>query len=356
MSTETNTQEIDLVELVKTIWGQRKMILKWCLWAALAGLIVAFSIPAEYTTVVKMAPENSKNTKTGGMSDLAAMAGINLGSASGIEGVNTTIYPDIIQTTPFLIEMSRIPVQGMKMDASLPLYNYIKEEISAPWWNYVLKAPMRLLGWTISLFKAKEPQGDGRIDPYRLTWEQSEVIRAIGNRMNVTVDKKSGMITASSTMQDALVSAAVCDSLTSKLQEYVAEYRTQKAKKDLEFTQKMFEDARAGYIEKQQIYAVYMDATQNVVLQSIRAEQERLRNEQLLAYTVYSQVTQQLEAAKIKVQEETPSVTVIEPATVPTRKSNTSKATILIVFVFLGGFIAAGTIVVKHLFLKEQQA
>ena len=97
-----------------------------------------------------------------------------------------------------------------------------------------------------------------------------------------------------------------------------------------------------------------MDATQNVARQSVRAEQERLRNKQTLAYGVYSQLAQQLEMAKLKVQEQTPCVTIIEPAGVPTRKSNTSKAVILIAVTFLGAFAASGIVVVKDLFFKKE--
>lgn len=38
-------QEIDLVELARKLWKERKLILKSCGWAALIGLVVGFSIP-----------------------------------------------------------------------------------------------------------------------------------------------------------------------------------------------------------------------------------------------------------------------------------------------------------------------
>ena len=87
--------------------------------------------------------------------------------------------------------------------------------------------------------------------------------------------------------------------------------------------------------------------------QNRQEQKDRLRNEVTLAYGVYSQLAQQLEMARIKVQEQTPCVTVIEPAGVPTQKSNTSKAVILIAFVFLGVVIASGYILVKDMFFKK---
>lgn len=39
--------EIDLVELARKLWDARKTILRWAIVAAVAGVIIAFSIPKE---------------------------------------------------------------------------------------------------------------------------------------------------------------------------------------------------------------------------------------------------------------------------------------------------------------------
>lgn len=63
----------------------------------------------------------------------------------------------------------------------------------------------------------------------------------------------------------------------------------------------------------------FADANQNIILLSYRAEQERLKNEMELAYTVYTQVSGQLQMARAKVQEINSVYTVVQPATVPLR-------------------------------------
>lgn len=52
-------QEIDLIELAKKVWAERKLVFKACGYAALIGLVVAFSIPREYSTSVTLAPEST---------------------------------------------------------------------------------------------------------------------------------------------------------------------------------------------------------------------------------------------------------------------------------------------------------
>ena len=73
-----------------------------------------------------------------------------------------------------------------------------------------------------------------------------------------------------------------------------------------------------------------------MILQSVKIEQERLQNEQSLAFQVFSQVATQLQMARAKLQEEKPAFTVLEPASVPVYPSGTSRKMILIVVVFMG--------------------
>ena len=162
-------------------------------------------------------------------------------------------------------------------------------------------------------------------------------------------DKKTGVTTLTVTMQDPLISAALTDTVMHCLQNYITDYRTNKARHDLAFTEKLFNEAQENYYEAQQKYARFMDGNQNIIMQSFRTEQERLQNEMNLAYGVFTQVSQQLQLAKAKVQEITPVYTVVQPATVPLRPAKPNKIMILIGFVFLAGVGSIGWI----LFVKD---
>ena len=159
-----------------------------------------------------------------------------------------------------------------------------------------------------------------KINPYQLTKKQDKIFENLKKRTSIAIDKKTGVITAGITMQDPVISAVVADSLVKKLERFVIDYRTTKAKQDFDFALKMFADSKQKYFDAQQSYARYIDNNKNVVLESVLIEQERLKNEQTLTYSVYSNLAQQVEQARMKVQEQTPCVTVIEPARVPARK------------------------------------
>lgn len=334
--------EIDLLEQARKLWGERKYILKWCCVGALVGLVIAFSIPKEYSVTVKLAPEVA-NTKQsmGGLGDLAAIAGLNVGNMTSNDAVSPTLYPDIVESVPFVTELFDVQVSDRKGELQTSVYDYLTEHVRRPWWNTVLSAPFRFVGWTMSLFKEKEADRTGKTDPFRLTPKESAAVKDLNHRILCMVDKKSSVISLTVTMQDPLIAATLTDTVMLNLQNYITEYRTNKARHDFDFTQKLYEEARDAYYAAQSKYARYMDANQNVVRRSVRTEQERLQNEMNLNYNIYNQMAQQLQMAKAKVQEVTPAYVVLQPATVPLRAAKPSKMMILVGFVFLFGFIAS---------------
>ena len=340
-------EEIDLLELALKVWGERKFILKACGYAVLIGLVIVFSIPREYTTEAMIAPELSDNKGTGGLSSLAAMAGLNLNATSGADAIYPDLYPNIVSSTPFITGLFNVRVKDLDEEVDTTLYCYLNEYQRMPWWSLITSAPFKALGWVVSLLTDEED--DGIFDPFHLTKEETDTAKELSERINVSVDKKTGVTTLTVTMQDPLISASLTDTVMHRLQNYITEYRTNKARHDLAFTEKLYTEAKANYTDAQSKYASFVDANQNIILLSYRAEQERLQNEMSLAYNVYTQVAQQLQMAKAKVQEITPVYTVVQPATVPLRPSKPSKPMILIGFVFLAGVGSVGWI----LFVKD---
>lgn len=343
-------QEIDLIELAQKVWASRKLVFKACGYAVLVGLVVAFSIPKEYSTSVTLAPETGSKSSGGSMGALAAMAGINLGTSAGEDALSPELYPDIVSSTPFLVDLFNIKVEDQKGEIDTTLYAYLDEYQRGPWWGAITSAPFKALGWVVSLFRDEEETGEAtKVDPFRLTKDEAAIADALSKRIAVSVDKKTGVTTLTVTMQDPLISASLTDTVMRCLQNYITDYRTNKARHDLAFTEKLYTEAKENYTNTQSKYASFVDANKNIILLSYRAEQERLQNEMNLAYNVYSQVAQQLQMAKAKVQEITPVYTVVQPASVPLRPAKPNKVMILIGFVFLAGVGSVGWI----LFVKD---
>lgn len=352
----SQNDEIDLIELGKTLWKKRRFISKGCILGAFAGLIIVFSIPKEYETAVQLTPENNATNKSGQLSGLAAMAGINF-AASGVnaDALYPDLYPDIVRSTPFLLELIDLPVETCDGKNKISFYDYILEHQRSAWWQFITSAPVKAIGWMASLFSSAPDRESDTINPFSLTKKQEDFIRKLRAKITVRVDAKTGVVRASVWMQDPLVSATVMEVVLERLQAYITDYRTRKARHDLAFSEKLFSEARENYYKAQKTYARYVDVNRNVTAASFRTEEERLRNEMNLTFGVYNQMAQQLEMNKIKVQEQTPVYTLIEPARVPLKAAKPSKILILAGLVFLAGSVSIGWVLIKNSFLNLQK-
>ena len=292
-----------------------------------------------------MAPETVSKTGGGSLGSLASLAGINLSSMSTADAVYPDLYPDIVSSTPFVVELFpvRVDFKDRKAESSADYYTYLKDYTRSPWWSKVTSAPFKALGWFMGLFREKEEpvEGFSNLDPARLTPEQEGVAKAIRESISLAVDKKTSVITLNVTAQDPQVAAKVSEEVISRLKTYVTSYRTEKARQDLAYYEGLYNESKEAYFNAQQRYASYVDRNQGVVLQRVRTEQERLENEMNLSFQLYNTCAQQLQAAKAKVQQETPVFTIINPPQVPLKRSKPSKVTILAACIFLGAVIAA---------------
>lgn len=340
-------KEIDLLALANKIWANRKFILKAFGVGLVIGLIVAFSIPKEYTTTVILTPE-SKSTTSGNMGSLAALAGINLNSTIGEDALaSPELYPSVINSTPFLRGLLDIKVTDSKKNIDMTLYSYMSDYQSAAWWGYILKAPGLLKGLFAS---EKKGLNDGNKSNSRFISEEDQgVLSNLADRIIIGSDKKTGVTTIEVMMQSPEISAYLADTITSYLQSYIIDYRTQKARKDLAYSEKLYEESKADYYKTQATLAAYIDGNMNVVSAKYRTTQERLQNEASLAYTVYNQMAQQLQLAKVKVQDTTPVFTVIQPAVEPLFPSKPSKKMVIIGVLFFSIILSSLWILRKDL-------
>ena len=81
--------------------------------------------------------------------------------------------------------------------------------------------------------------------------------------------------------------------------------------------------------------------------------EEQIKNDYDLAYSLYSELSRQLIQAEIKVKENTPIFTVVEPVIVPRERSKPRRLMTLVAFGFLGGVLSCGAVLAFD-FLKKR--
>ena len=334
-------RDIDAMDLLVKLWKGKKMLLRWCLAGAIVGMVAGFSIPKTYRAKAVIAPETQ--TRIGSsVSSIASMMGVSLDNSR--DAIDVEMYPDVVASTPFLFELLDLEVETKDGTLKTTLSDYVRNHQKQPWWSHVLNAPFKLIGWMIGLLSPDEEDTDdveSDLDMRNLPKSERSVIRYLSKEISVNVDKKTTMTAFSLKMQDPLVAAQVLDAVVNNLKDYMSDYRTTKSRQDVENLSVICEERRQNYYDAQAAYAKAMDANSNLVNNSKKAEQQRLQQEMNLAYQVYSQVATQLEGARIKVQQEKPVFAVLEPVTVPLKKSGPGKVKLLVVFTFLFGCCAA---------------
>lgn len=335
-TTDDDELEIDWMGILRQLLAIRKTLYKAAGVGLVVGILIALGTPKQYTVSITLSPEMG-SSKSG--SGLASMAASFLGASVGADSpdaLNATLAPDIVASTPFLLELfhARVVSQDKQIDTTFTAY---LDEQKSSWMGYVLKAPGMAIGGIKSLFTNEEKEDTVTVQEGAIELNEKDAAKLGSLRKTITAeaDKKTGITTLSVTLQDPKVTATMADTVVSKLQQYISAYRTSKAKEDCQYLEMLYKERQQEYYAAQQRYARYVDANSNMVFQSTMAERERLQNDMNLAYQVYSQVAQQLQVARAKVQEEKPVFAVVEPAVVPLYPSGTSRKVIVVGFVFL---------------------
>jgi uncharacterized protein involved in exopolysaccharide biosynthesis len=354
--------EIDLVALMLHIWNGRWLILKVMGIIVALGLIVAFASPVKYTSTVKLIPESNKSGGLGALGGLASQFGF--GDISGqVEdgGIPTDYYPEIIQSVPFLKLLmeyeTSFPELGM-----MNLHTYNTEHRKASVLSYITKYTIGLPYVIINALKGDPEEDvsgiDGESKVVRLSKEERETLEWLQESITFEMGKQTGMITVTVEMPTASLSAEVANRVSELLSDYVIRYKTDKVREDLEFVEERNTEASQRFEAAQEALARHRDGSHGQLTALAQTYEQRLQSEYDLAFNVYTTLARQLEQSKLKLQEETPVVKIIEPAVVPNEKSAPKKKMILIVSIFLGGFLGLGLLFGRMIWgnMKEQFA
>ena len=301
--------------------------------AFVAACLITLGIPNYYRCEVTLAPESGGGGNMGSLASLASSFGVNIGGGSSNgDAITPMLYPDMMKSTEFLTSLFDIKVQKDEDDRVMTYFDYLDNETKSPWWSSAKKA-------IFGLFIPKKDEGPKKdeqqhVNPFRLTQKQSSMAGAIAGNIKCTFDRRVDLIIIEVTDQDPLVAATVADSVQARLQEALVEYRTKKARHDLEYVESLHKEAKRNYERACEIYADFMDANQDVILESERLKQNKLENEMQLLYNNYNAISAQVLAAKAKLQEATPAFCTLNNATVPLAKAGPKRSRIVLMFVF----------------------
>lgn len=360
--------EIDLLELAKTIWSKRMFIVKFVALGAVIGVLAALLSPKEYKSTATLMPEYSTESQ-GGASSLLRQYGGLLGMSGGSytsnsNAIRVDLYPNIVQSTNFQLKLMEQPFYFSDINLEATLFDYYTE-LNSPGVLGIIKSytigfiglPRKILG---AILPKKElmttvPGEANESMVLNLSKEEFEVISTLRQKITAALDDESGIVSVSVTLPDNVAAAAVTEYTIKELTKYLTEYRTEKVLRDLTFVEEQLATAEARFEEAQLILAEFRDSNQGMLSARAQTEEQRLNSEYQIAFNLYNSLTQQYEEAKLKVQEETPMFKTLEAVQVPLQ-DETSGAMILIVFIMLSGIGSIGWIFVHPLIEQFKNA
>lgn len=335
--TTTLQEKPTLGQLWQDIKKHKKLYYKVLGITFIVSAIITLSIPNYYKCTVMLAPEIPGGNKgTSGLASLASSFGVNLGGASaGADAIMPNLYPDLMNSVAFRASLFPVKVQQEDGDTAMTYYDYLENHQRMPWWSAGIKFVGDGISSVINSILGIEEETSDKVNPFRLTKEQMKIVEKMEKKVVCDVDKKTFVITIDVTDQDPLIAATLADSVQTRLQDFITDYRTRKARVDLAYNQKLFKEAQERYEKARLKSAAYTDANRHAIFADKQSERTKLENEMQLQYRTYSQVAAQLQMAEAKVQEDTPAFTTLQPATVPVKKDGPKRIVIAFILFIL---------------------
>mgnify|MGYP002859746885 CR=1 FL=1 len=303
---------IDLRVVFKKIWDNRRLFYKVLPIVFVLSCIYIFSLPRYYRSDTRLAPEMENSGAGGALSSIASSFGFDLSEMQTTDAITPLLYPDLMEDNGFVSNLLGIKVASQDGEINATYHDYLKLYQKKTWWSYPID-------WLKSLLPKKEDKGGSKngYDPYNVSRNEDDIMSKARSNIGISIDKKTGVISIDVEAQDPLICKTLADSIKDKLQVFITDYRTNKARTDYEYYKQLTETAKRDYEKARQQYGSMSDANSKVSLRSVELIMEDMENDMQLKFNAYTTVNNQLQAAKAKVQEKTPAFTVLKGAAVP---------------------------------------
>ena len=323
MDNNNSVKQIDVTAIIKAMIKNRKAYFIGIPVSFILSILIIICVPRHYKSTAKLAPELS-SFSTGSLGELASSFGFDIGSSSSNEdAIFPELYPDLIESNDFLTSLFDVKVKSLDGTINTTYYDYLATKQKYPWWTKTINR-IKILFTT----KDTTSSTSSTVNPFRLTKRQDQIARSIADKVSCTVDKKNYVISISVEAQDPLICATLTDTVQARLQQFITDYRTSKARKDLEYYQKLCSEAK-------RTYGSYADANNDIILESYKLKENDLENEMQLLYNNYTALQAQVQQARAKLTLQTPAFTTLQSASVPLKPAGPKRMLFVIGMTFL---------------------
>ena len=322
---------LDLTVIVPMLLRRWKLYVLWMAVAIVFSLIFVFPIPRYYACQVMLAPEA---TGSSGMNSILSSFGLGEAPTTN-DAISPNLYPDLMKSKDFIVSMFPVEITTMDGEVRTTYYDYLLNHSKNSWYMSLIGKLTRMMKSEKSDVNVSGMQGKAVSPSFILTEDEYNIANAISGKIQYNYDKKTGVVSVTVNDFDPLVCALIVDTISNRLQDFIMDYRTKKARNDLEYTQRIYDQTKADYENSNERYVAAVDANWDIVNETAKARLEALSNDKTLKYQTFSAAAQKLEAAKAKLQEATPVITILQGASVPQKPAGPKRVLITLLLMII---------------------
>ena len=317
---QVNEDEIDLIELLKKVFKAKKLIFIITLIFALTGIMTSLSEPNVYTSSTTFIPQLSSGIKSGGssLSGLASMAGINLGGMDSSSEFPPSLYPNIVNSVPFKLDLllSKVKVNS----DSITIRDYYSNPDN-------FSKNLKKVDYT-------------KNNIYSISENDELLFNKVSKKIIVSLNEMEGFVSISFTDTNKRVAAQIVYITKDLLKKQIISFKNQSSKEMLEFSIKQYNERKLSFESLQDQTAMFIDKNQNISSSLYQNRLKRLEGDLEISRSILLQLASQVEQSKLQLNKNTPVFTTIQPVTVPFIKSGPFRSRSVIIYTLIGIIIS----------------
>lgn len=362
--------QIRVSDLLDIIWaGRLKILIITILFFCLAIFHVV-SAPDEYLAESTFLPERQvQQFQMDRMFAFGELArSLNIGGSQSDGSLPSYFYPEIIASVEFQSELLAKEVELYNEGRTVTLFEYFTDVYEQPFRvrfynsirNYTIGLPMKFFRLITNIFTPRDETGQTPVlestevdndekSPnimnnhvihqdrfYILSPQYIAASESIVERTQI--DYGTLTIAVSTRMPDPLAAVQLNAYVADMLQNYLIEYRIEKARQNLQYIEALYEEAEERYERTTYELALFEDSNMGNLSAVADIERERLRERKNLAYSLYTSVASRLEEARTRLKEDTPIYTTFQDPEFSTQSIGAS-IYLLPASIFIGLFL-----------------
>lgn len=341
---DNKDDEIDLIALLKKVFVARRFVITITVMFSVLGIVLALVSPVRYTASSMFMPQLSEGQSNSSLGGLASLAGINLTAIMGgqPQEIAPSLYPQIAESSPYRMALLETPVG----ESQISFRDYILDQEGGV--SIIALIKKYTIGLPGLLFSSNNeepiPQTNNLFD---ISEEDRDLFEFLDQILSVEVDDQEGLVSIGVEFSDRKIAAQLAQAATDLLQTKIIAFKSQSARNNLQFVQGQFDAKRQEFEQIQDSIAMFKDQNLNITSSLYQNQLTRLESQFTVTSSVFQELAGQVEQAKIQVNKDTPIFMIIEPVSVPLKRSKPQRTMMVIIWTFLGGVIAVGWTLVK---------